>query len=80
MNKETDRMATAGAVVEWLGEVVAGHVVARLPCGAVGIGGISPDLYPDHRRVARKRSGFGRDGQCGERFLTRIAYPSQVQA
>ena len=64
---------SSGSVVERLGKVVAGHVVARLPGGDVGLGAISGGLHPDHGRMTRKREAIGGYEQRRGGFLTRIA-------
>src|SRR5215216_5282356 len=69
--KRTD--PSAGAVMERLWKVVFEHVVARLPGGAVGLGGISPGFHGNHGWVARKGGTIGWDEQRGGRLAARIA-------
>lgn len=53
-------------------EVVAKHLVAWLPGGAVGSRGISDGFDPDDGRVTRKRGVVGGYGQRRGRFTARI--------
>src|ERR671910_3374455 len=53
-------------MVERIRSLVLEHLMARLPGGDVGHGGISGGFHLDHGRLARKRRAAGGYGQrCG---------------